>query len=129
MNRRALLAAAASVGIALAIAPATAAGLKPYDAKAFKGAVDAGPVVVHVFADWCPVCKVQQPTLASLSTDARLAKVQFISVNFDRDKDFLKANKVANQSVILVFKGGKEVARISGTTDAGRIRDGVMKAL
>ena len=129
MNRRALLIAATAAGIAFAAYPGLAAGPTPYEAGSFQSAVAAGPVVVHVFADWCPVCKAQQPTLASLSGDAKLAKVRFITVNFDKDKDFLRANKVANQSVILVFKGGKEVVRLSGTTDAAKIREGVMRAL
>ena len=129
MNRRTVLAAAAMLSFGLPLVPAVAAGLAPYEAEAFAKARAAGPVVVHVFADWCLVCKAQLPTLESLSNDKKFANVRFVAVNFDKNKDFLKANKVANQSVIVVFKDGKEVARLSGTTDAAKIREGVMEAL
>lgn len=129
MNRRNFLITFAAVGLGSAAPQAFAAGLKPYDAQSFAKALAAGPVVVHVHADWCPVCRAQQPTLEKLSTDAKLSKVEFIKVNFDKDKDFLRTHRVANQSVIVVFKGGKEVSRLSGLTDAAKIRDGVAKAL
>ena len=129
MKRRTFIAATAILGCCLALAPAFASSFKTYDAQSFSKAVAAGPVVVHVYADWCPVCKAQQPTLSSLTQDPRLAKVQFITVNFDKDKEFLRSNKIANQSVIVVFKGGKEVERLSGTTDPAQIRDGILKAI
>lgn len=129
MNRRSLLAAAAALSLSFAVPPAIGGELKPYEADNFPKVVAAGPVIVHVHADWCPVCKVQRPTLASLANDPKLAKVSFVVVNFDKDKDFLKANKVANQSVIVVFKGGKEVARLSGVTDAAKIREDINKVL
>lgn len=129
MNRRTLLASTLSLGLIAGTQFALAADFKPYDPQVFDKSVASGPVVVHIYADWCPVCKAQQPTLVSLSKDPKLAKVQFFTVNFDKDKAFLRSNKVANQSVILVFKGGKEVARLSGTTDAAQIRSDVTKAL
>ncbi len=128
MNRRTVLAAAAA-GLGLALTPALAAGMKPYEATSFSHALASGPVVVHVHADWCPVCKAQKPILEMLASDAALSKVEFITVNFDKDKAFLRAHRIANQSVIVVFKNGKEVARIPGETDPARLRSGVLKAL
>lgn len=129
MNRRAFLVTTATLALTASVAPGMAAGVNPYEAEAFTKAVAAGPVVAHIFADWCPVCKAQQPTLASMAVEPKLANVKFVAVNFDKDKEFLKANRIANQSVIVVFTGGKEVARLSGTTDAAMIRDSIMKAL
>ena len=129
MNRRTALATVVSLGVCLSFDPASAAGIKPYSGDTFANAVDAGPVIVHVYADWCLVCAAQKPTLTNLSNDPKLANVQFIAVNFDKDKIFLKANRIANQSVIVAFKNGKEILRLSGTTDAAQIRDAVMKVL
>ncbi len=129
MERRALLIAAASLALTAYTLPTAAAGLARYEAGAFETALKSGPVVVHVHADWCPVCRKQQPALSTLSSDPAMTDVKFIAVNFDKDKTFLKRNKVANQSVILIFKGGKEVARLIGTTDPAAIRAGVTKAL
>ncbi len=129
MDRRAVLIAAVSLVLTAHVLPTAAAGLARYEAGGFETALKSGPVVVHVHADWCPVCRKQQPALSSLSSDPAMTHVKFISVNFDKDKTFLKRNKVANQSVILIFKGGKEVARLIGTTDPAAIRAVVTKAL
>ena len=129
MSRRAFLASTAALGLCGWTSAAFAGEFQAYNPQVFEKAIADGAVVVHVHADWCPVCKAQQPALISMSKDPKLAKVQFITVNFDKDKAFLRSNKVANQSVILVFKGGKEVARLSGTTDAAQIRADVTKAI
>lgn len=42
--------------------------------------------------------------------------VTFLQVSFDDQKDVLKKFNVANQSTIIVFKGGKEVGRSVGDT-------------
>lgn len=108
---------------------ASAGGLKAYTADAFAKALASGkPIIVHVHADWCPVCKKQQPTLNSLSEDAALSKAEFFQVDFDMDRDFLKAHKVASQSTIIVFKNGKEVARLNGVTDPATIQAKVKAA-
>lgn len=109
---------------------AAAGSVKSYKADAFSKALAADKtIVVHVHADWCPVCKKQQPAIKSLSDDEALSRVEFVQVNFDTDQDFLKANKVSSQSVILVFKKGKEVARLNGVTDAGQIKAKVKAAV
>ena len=101
---------------------ASAGSMKPYSTAAFVQALaDGKTIVVHVHADWCPVCKKQQPTLKSLSEEKDLSKVEFVQVNFDKDKEFLVVHRVSSQSVILVFKDGKEVERLNGTTDAAQI--------
>jgi thioredoxin 1 len=121
MLRRAFL---ALVIFTLAGAAVYAASrVKLYDKVGFTetlGAADA--IVVHVHADWCPVCRKQQPIIQSLAADPAMAKVRFIQVNFDKDRDFLKTYKVSSQSTILVFRGGKEVARLTGVTDAAEIK-------
>ncbi len=39
------------------------------------------------------------------------------------DTDFRKTYGVNNQSVILIFKGGKEAGRIGGVTDSAKIAE------
>jgi thioredoxin 1 len=115
--------AAAPIAAIILAAPAFAqqGAWQAYNKSAFDRAVSAGPVVVHVHADWCPVCKRQQPILQQLSQGGQLNGVQTFTANFDSDKAFNQANRVASQSTILVFKGGREVARAAGTTDATAI--------
>jgi thiol-disulfide isomerase/thioredoxin len=112
----------AAILIVFSAVSALAGAVEPYSADTFAKAVASGKaVIVHVHADWCPTCRKQQPVIKQLSESAEFKKVEFVQVNYDKDTDFLKAHKVSRQSVILVFKGGKEVARLNGTTDADEI--------
>jgi thioredoxin len=109
---------------------ASAGSIKPYNAADFIKALAAGKtIVVHVHAAWCPVCRKQQPTIQSLSEEKDMSKVEFVQVNFDKDQDFLAAHRISHQSVILVFKGGKEVERLNGTTDAAEIKSKITAAV
>jgi thioredoxin 1 len=128
MNRREFLTKSAMVLAAIAL-PTQARGDEPYEPRAFEEAIASGPVVVHVFAGWCPVCRTQKPILAALAKDPALAGVKFVTVDFDKDRQFLRTYRVGNQSVILLFKNGQEAARLIGTTDAESIRARLLGAL
>jgi thioredoxin 1 len=129
VTRRTVLGAAATFAMAgLAFASlgtpalAGATGFAPYTKPAFEAALkSAKPVLVHVHADWCPVCKKQELVFNELSGSSDFRKLAAFVVDFDMETEFKKAHGVNNQSVILVFKGGKEVARSGGVTDKAKI--------
>ncbi len=123
-----LFAAPLAAIVIAAPAFAQAGAFQAYSKAAFDRAVAAGPVIVHVHADWCPTCKRQQPILNSFMRENG-AKVQAFTVSFDTDKAFNQANRVTTQSTIIVFKGGKEVARSAGATSEQAIRGLVGQAL
>ncbi len=130
MNRRFAFALIVTTALGLFSAAVSAAGFAAYSAQSFDQALKSGaPVVVHVHADWCPTCRAQMPTLQSMSGDKQYDKVVFVRVNFDKDRDFLTNYKVSSQSTILVFKGGKEVARFGGVTDAAQIKSRIGGAI
>jgi thiol-disulfide isomerase/thioredoxin len=113
---------AAPVAALMIIAPAHAASFKPYDKASFDTLVASGqPVLVHVHADWCPTCKRQLTVLGPMLNDPANAKINAVTVDFDKEAAFKQANKVGGQSTLIVFKGGKEVARSVGATDAAAI--------
>jgi thiol-disulfide isomerase/thioredoxin len=125
VTRRVALALAASLVL---LGPAAA--IDAYDKAKFDEALKSGaPLVVHVHADWCPVCRRQEPILKSLSTDSATSGARQFVVNFDKEKAFLTANNVPSQSVILVFKGGKETARLAGETDAAKIKSTIVAGI
>ena len=129
MTRRELLAGSALILAAL-VSPAWADAEERYEARAFEAALASGrPLVVHVYAGWCPVCRAQKPVFEALAKDKAFEGVGFVMVDFDRDKEFLRAHRVATQSVILGFKNGQEAARLLGATDADTIRAGLLGAL
>jgi thiol:disulfide interchange protein len=130
LARRTLLAAS----LTAALAPAGRAGagaLVPYTAAAFAEAQAAGrTILVHVHADWCPTCRAQAPILAELlAREPRLAGAVALQVDFDNDKDFLKAHRVPSQSTLLVFKGRTETARSVGETDPARLAAAILGGL
>jgi thioredoxin 1 len=107
---------------ALAIA-AQASELR-WDDAAFESAQNAGkPIVVHITASWCPICKKQQPTIDALARDAKFAGMTVFWVDFDSKKDVLAKFKVSKQSTFIAFKGTKETARSTGATGADQIRE------
>jgi thioredoxin 1 len=128
MNRRELFANSVMI-LAAVLLPTRGSAQERYEPRSFEEALASGPVVVHVYADWCPVCRAQKPVLATLAKDQALAGVKFVTVDFDKERQFLRTYRVANQSVILVFKNGQEAARLIGITDAERIRAGLLGAL
>ena len=115
---------------ALAAAPVFAAkAFAPYDKTALDTSIKSGaPVIVHVHAEWCTVCRRQISVLDELLRDPKFAKIQTVRVNYDRDRDFVSAYKIKRQATILTFKGGQEVARLEYNADSDRIRSVVAAA-
>lgn len=101
---------------------------KKYDDTAFKAAQAAGSsILVHVTAPWCPTCKAQHQALNSLSGKPELAKVAVFDVDFDSQKDALKAFNANSQSTLIAFKGATETGRLVGATKAEAI-EGLIKS-
>jgi thioredoxin-like negative regulator of GroEL len=109
---------------------AVASGSQPYEAAAFKAAQDAGkPVLVEIHADWCTECRAQDRVMNRLDREPAYANLVRFRVDFDHQKDIVKAFKARMQSTLVLFKGSTEVARIVGETDEGKIRAMLGKAL
>jgi thioredoxin 1 len=129
MRRREVLVGSALILAAL-VFPTWAGAVDRYEPRSFEETLASGrPIVVHVYAGWCPVCRAQKPLLEALAEDKAFEGVKFVTVDFDKDKGFLRTHRVATQSVILTFKNGHEVARILGVTDADKIRADLLGAL
>jgi thioredoxin 1 len=73
--------------------------------------------VISTHADWCSTCKKQDKVLANFMKDPDYKNVVFYQVDYDNQKDLLKALNVRSQSTIIVYKNGKEVARATGDTN------------
>ncbi|HMN51282.1 MAG: thioredoxin family protein [Xanthobacteraceae bacterium] len=132
MHRRAfvLLAAAATAAPLFGATNVLAKAFSAYQAESFKKLLAAGgPVVVHVHAEWCPVCHAQIPVMARVLAQPAYRNVQAVRVNFDTDKMFLTDFKVVRQSTIVIYKGGKEIARLSYDTDPARIEQTLERAI
>ncbi|MFC4171533.1 thioredoxin family protein [Microvirga sp. GCM10011540] len=110
--------------------PAHAADRKPYDAQTFHAAQEAGkPIVVHVTAPWCGTCKAQKPSVAQLAARPEFKDVILFDLDFDTQKEALRALNVRSQSTFVVFKGRAETARSVGETRFEAIESLMRKAL
>jgi thioredoxin 1 len=103
--------------ILLGSSPASAAEWKEFKADEFAAAQEAGkPILVDVFAPWCPTCRAQNPILTQLSREPKYKDLVVFKVNFDAQKDVLRSFNVQRQSTLIVFKGEKELDRSVGDT-------------
>jgi thioredoxin 1 len=94
-----------------------------YRAAEFEGDLAAHrTVLVAVHADWCTDCAAQAPILARLMREPQFNDTVGYIVNFDRERKFLAAHKVRQQSTLIVFRDGVEVARSVADTNEGRVR-------
>ena len=101
-----------------------------YTPAAFEAAQKAGkPVLVHVTAPWCNVCAAQKPILSKLEAEPRFKSMQVFDVDFDGQKEAVKAVGASMQSTLIVYKGGKEIGRSAGETKPEAIRALLDKAV
>lgn len=113
----------ASMLVALGGVPALAATEIPYTQQAFQAAQTANePILVWVHATWCPTCAKQAPILAKLESEPNFKGLKIFKVDFDSQKDVVRALGVQMQSTLIAYHGAKEEARSTGQTDEATIR-------
>jgi thioredoxin-like negative regulator of GroEL len=106
------------------------AGETAFDQAIFDQLQKAGkPVLISIHADWCPTCRAQAPVLAKLLNEGEFKAINALIVDFDQQKDVVKAFNARAQSTLIVFKGGKEVGRSLGDTSEESIKTLLKKAL
>ena len=116
--------------LAVIAAPVQAQPVKPFSIAALKAAQAAGkPVLVDVFAPWCPTCRAQAPTIEKLATDPAYKNLVILRLDYDNQVAEKKMLGVRKQSTLIAFKGTKEVGRIVGVTDARQLRTFAATAL
>lgn len=116
-----------AVALIATLSHSFAAERMTYEAKAFDNALAAGKsILVHVTAPWCGECKAQKPIVASLAAQPEYAGLTIVDVDYDTQKDALRALKVQKQSTLVVYKGKVEVARAVGITKPDAI-EAIMK--
>ena len=108
--------------VALTTATAFAGELKPFETTAFEAAQQAGnPIVVDIWASWCPTCAAQEPIVEKLAASPDFSEVTVFKVDFDKQKDVVQALGAQRQSTLIAFKGASETARSVGDTDPASI--------
>jgi thioredoxin 1 len=99
------------------------ADFKSFSKADYDAAIKSGStVVVDFHASWCPTCKKQEPILNEIVAMKGYEKVVTLKTDYDNEKDFKKSLNVSKQSTIVVFKGGKEVGRSTGSTSKDELK-------
>ena len=96
---------------------AHAATESPFDQKAFAAAQKAGKsIMIDITASWCPTCAAQKPILDKLSADPAFKELLIFKVDFDSQKDVVRALGARAQSTLIAFRGAVEQGRSVGDT-------------
>lgn len=78
------------------------------------------PVVVDVWAEWCPPCRMLEPVLASIAEDHAEA-LEVRSLDADVHTEITRRYGVMAMPTLLVFDQGELVHRIVGAKGKGQL--------
>ena len=78
------------------------------------------PVVVDFWAEWCGPCHAIAPALEELATELD-GKVTIAKLNIDENPQTAIRYGVRSIPTLILFRGGREVARQAGAMDRARL--------
>ena len=78
------------------------------------------PVVVDFWAPWCGPCRMMAPAYEEAAQMMPL-KAIFLKVNTEENQDLGAVYNIQSIPTVVVFKGTKEVDRVSGAMSAQRL--------
>ncbi len=81
---------------------------------------DELPVLVDFWAPWCGPCRAMAPKFAEAAQRLE-PQIRFGKVNTEEAPALASALGIQSIPTLALFRGGREVARISGAMDAARI--------
>lgn len=85
-------------------------GAEPFTEARFNTLRAQGQLVlVDVAADWCPTCRRQREVLAEFQERHADAGLRILTVDFDRQKEWVRHFKAPRQSTFILFKGDEQL--------------------
>jgi thioredoxin 1 len=82
------------------------------------------PVLVDFWAEWCVPCHMVSPVVEEIGRD-KGEDLQVAKLNIDENPDVTRKYGVMSIPTLMLFKGGKEIARVVGA----RGKDALLKEI